>query len=102
MEFREMAKEMTEKEIIKSMSILFDGIAIVEIKRDLIGNGIDVTFKVRGDETQKNYHIGLNASGVEDVPNGTPLRIDGPFMFEQFLVAKGYSWYWENNMFVED
>lgn len=101
MEFREMSKEMSDHEVKICMSILIEGSIVLDIKRDIIGNGIDIKFRVIGDPTQGVYEIGLNPSGVEDIPKGVSLRVDAEYFLKQFLVAKGYSEYWMSNVFVD-
>ena len=53
--FKEMAAVMTDKEVERCMSILVEGSIILNIKRDIIQNAIDVTFRVIGDVCQKEY-----------------------------------------------
>lgn len=102
MVFREMSKEMSDHEVKKCMSILIEGSVVLDIKRDIARNGIDITFRVIGDTAQKDYQIGVNPSGVEDIPKGVSLRIDAEYYLKQFLVAKGYSEYWMSNFFVDE
>jgi len=102
MEFREMSKEMSDHEVKICMSILIDGSVVLDIKRDIVGNGIDIKFRVIGDPTQRVYEMGLNPKGFEDIPEGVSLRIDAEYYLVQFLVAKGYSEYWMSNFFVDE
>lgn len=100
--FREMAAVMNDREVEKCMSILIEGSVILDIKRDIIQNAIDVTFRVIGDATAKKYYISLLPDCIQELSDGVKLRIDGEYLYNQYLVAKGYSEYWKGNMFVDD
>ena len=102
MEFKEMAREMSDHDVKRCMSILVEGSTVLEIKRDLIGNGIDIQFRIRGDSTQQIYEIGINPSGIEEISEGVHLRINAEYYLTQFFVARGFSEFWENNIFLEE
>lgn len=98
--FFEMAKEMSDKEIERCMSILIEGSVVLSITRDTIQNAIDVTFRVVGDSSQKEYKLSLLPDSVEEISDGVDLRPDGVHLYMQYMVAKGYSTLWLSNMFV--
>ena len=98
--FREMAKEMSVIEVERCMSILVDGSIVLDIKRDVIQNAIDVTFRVVGDAEQKEYKLSLLPDSAEEISDGVDLRPDGVHLYMQYMVAKGYSTLWLSNMFV--
>lgn len=100
--FKEMAAVMSDSEVQRCMDILIEGSVIIEINRDYIQNAIDVTFRIIGDVTQQPYSMSLLSDSVQDIPKGIPLRIDGEYLYIQYLVAKGYSEYWKGNMFVNE
>lgn len=100
--FKEMAKEMRDGEVKRCMTILVEGSVVLSIKRDVIQNAIDVTFRVIGDINQKEYSLSLLPISAEEISEGVDLRMDGQYLYTQFLVAKGYSQYWNGNMFAEE
>lgn len=98
--FREMASEMTDKEIRICMSILFEGSIIVEINRDIVQNAIDIKFKAMGVLENKVYKVSLLPDTVEGLSKGITIKVDGLYLYEQFMIAKGYSDYWKDNYFI--
>ena len=97
-----MAAVMTDKEVERCMSILVEGSIILNIKRDIIQNAIDVTFRVIGDVCQKEYSLSLLPDSVQEISKGVELRTDGEYLYIQYLIAKGYSEYWKSNIFLEE
>lgn len=100
--YREMAVEMTDEEVRKCMAILIEGSAVLKIVRYDVQNFIDVTFKVYGDNRKEQYMISLLPDSPEGIPKGIELRIDGTYLYSQYMIAKGYSEYWKGNIFVEE
>lgn len=98
--YREMAVEMTEREIRTCMSILFEGSVILEIRRNTIQNFIDITFKLMGDTKEETYRVSLLSDSIDGLSDGVRLRGDGLYIYEQFMIAKGYSDYWKDNIFI--
>lgn len=98
--FREMAKYMTGEEVKRCIAILIEDAIVQSIKRNEIQNIIKVTFRMVGDARQADYHLTLLPDSIQDVSNGISLRIDGEYLYIQYLIAKGYSEYWKGNMFI--
>lgn len=99
--YREMSIEMTDKEVKKCMAMLVEDSIVLKIKRDTVQNAIDIKFKVRGDCRKKKYRISLLPDAVEELSEGIRLKIDGEYLYEQFMIAKGYSDYWKDNIFID-
>lgn len=95
-----MAKEMTDEEIVRCMAILIEDSRILTIERDIIQNVIEVQFEMMGDSKQKTYTLSLLSDSVQDISDGVSFRVDGEYLYIQYLVAKGYSEYWKGNMFI--
>lgn len=101
MEFKEMASVMTDAEVKRCMAILIENSVVLDIQRNTTSNEIVVNYRFIGDD-RKTYSITLLPDGVQDVEVPLHLRTDGEYLYEQYLVAKGYSIYWKGNMFVEE
>lgn len=101
MEFKEMASVMTDAEVKRCMTILIENSVVLDIHRNATSNEISVDYRVIGDD-RKTYSIILLPDGVQDIESPAQLRTDGEYLYEQYLVAKGYSIYWKGNMFVEE
>lgn len=101
MEFKEMASVMTDAEVKRCMTILIENSVVLDIHRNAASNEISVDYRVIGDD-RKTYSIILLPDGVQDIESPVQLRTDGEYLYEQYLVAKGYSIYWKGNMFVEE
>lgn len=80
--------------------ILVENSIVLNIERDIIQNEIEVSFRMVGDTKQEKYALTLLPDSVEDVSNGVDLRVDGEYLYQQYLIAKGYSEYWKGNMFI--
>lgn len=102
MMFREMGREIAEEEIRLCMSMLFDGAVILGFKREKLQNAIQVTFKIMADREQKINFVSLLPDSIEELSEGVRLKPEGLFMYQQFMIAKGYSEYWKDNLFVDD
>lgn len=102
MRFREMAREMSDEEVQCCMSILIEDSIVQDIRRNLIHNTIEVEYRVLGDPRKESYTLSLLSDSVEDVEYRDQLRVDADFLYQQYLVAKGYSVYWKGNMFAEN
>ena len=100
MMFKEMAKLMQDKEVQRCLSILVEDGILLSIQRDIIQNAIEITFRIVGDQAQEQYHLTMLPDSVQDLSAGVDLRVDGEYLYIQYLVAKGYSVYWKGNMFV--
>lgn len=99
--YREMSIEMTDKEVKKCMAMLVEDSIILKIKRDTVQNAIDIKFKVRGDCSKKKYRISLLPDAVEELSEGIKLKTNGEYLYQQFMIAKGYSDYWKDNIFID-
>ncbi len=102
MMFREMGREIAEEEIRLCMSMLFDGAVILGFKREKLQNAIQVTFKIMADREQRINFVSLLPDSIEELSEGVRLKPEGLFMYQQFMIAKGYSEYWKDNLFVDD
>lgn len=102
MMFREMGREIAEEEIRLCMSMLFDGAVILGFKREKLQNAIQVIFKIMADREQKINFVSLLPDSIEELSEGVRLKPEGMFMYQQFMIAKGYSEYWKDNLFVND
>lgn len=98
--FREMARYMTDEEVKRCMAILVENSVVLSIERDVIQNAIEVSFRLIGDAKQKKYRLTLLSDSVEDIPDEVHFRVDGEYLYQQYLIAKGYSEYWKGNMFI--
>lgn len=98
--FKEMAKFMPDEEVKRCMAILVEDSMIQNIERDQIQNTIKVTFQIVGDARQLEYSLTLLPDSIQDISEGVSLRIDGEYLYIQYLIAKGYSEYWKGNMFI--
>lgn len=101
MKFKEMAREMSDAEVERCMSILIEDSVVLGIDRDIKDNTIDVTYRVIGDERKERYALTLMSDEVQDIENRDNLRPNGEYFYRQYLIAKGYSEFWKGNMFVE-
>lgn len=101
MEFKEMASVMPDAEVKRCMAILIENSVVLDIQRNTTSNEIIVDYRFIGDD-RKTYSITLLPDGVQDIEVPSHLRMDGEYLYEQYLVAKGYSIYWKGNMFVEE
>lgn len=99
--YREMSIEMTDKEVQKCMAMLVEDSIVLKIKRDTVQNAIDIKFKVRGECRKKKYRISLLPDTIEDLSEGIKLKTNGEYLYQQFMIAKGYSDYWKDNIFID-
>lgn len=97
--FREMF-EMSDREVEICMSILICGSVILNIRRDVEQNAIDVDFALHGDLEKKTYRISLLPDSIDELSDDVQLKHGGLYLYEQFMIAKGYSEYWMDNIFV--
>lgn len=102
MKFKEMAREMSDVEVERCMSILIEDSVVLGINRDIKGNTIEVIYRVIGDDRKERYILTLMSDEVQDMENIDNLRPNGEYFYRQYLVAKGYSEFWKGNMFVEE
>lgn len=100
MEYKEMAKVMTDEEVKTCMAILVEDSVILDIERNTIQNYIRVKYRLIGDHSKGIYWISLLSNSIEDVEE-KHLRHEARYLYMQYLVARGYSDYWKGNMFVE-
>ena len=100
MEFKEMASVMPDAEVKRCKAILIENSVVLDIQRNTTSNEIVVNYRFMDDD-RKTYSITLLPDGVQDIEVPSHLRMDGEHLYEQYLVAKGYSIYWKGNMFVE-
>lgn len=98
-EFKEMAEVMTDDEVKRCMAILVDNSIVLSINRDVKQNSINVTFRVVGYDRDKKFQVVLLPDSIQGLDKSVKLRPDGEYIYEQFMIAKGYSEYWKGNMF---
>lgn len=98
--FKVMAAEMTDAEIKVCMSLLFDGSIIEKIKRNTRENSITIEFMLMNYEEKRMYNVSLLPDCIEQLSDGVRVKQDGLYHYQQFTIAKGYSEYWKDNIFV--
>ena len=64
MKFKEMAREMSDAEVERCMSILIEDSVVLEINRDIKGNTIEVIYRVIGDDRKERYILTLMSDEV--------------------------------------
>ena len=98
--FREIS-EMSDAEVRICMSLILEDSIISNIKRNPIQNTIDVEFTILGYK-EKTYKISLlpDEFNIENIPGRIHLKTNGLYLYKQFMIAKGYSEYWKDNIFV--
>ena len=67
MEYKEMAKVMTDEEVKTCMAILVEDSVILDIERNTIQNYIRVKYRLIGDHSKGIYWISLLSNSIEDV-----------------------------------
>lgn len=67
MEYKEMAKVMTDEEVKTCMAILIEDSVILDIERNTIQNYIRVKYRLIGDHSKGIYWISLLSNSIEDV-----------------------------------
>lgn len=67
MEYKEMAKVMTDEEVKTCMAILIEDSVILDIERNTIQNYIRVKYRLIGDHNKGIYWISLLSNSIEDV-----------------------------------
>ena len=91
---------LTDAEIKVCMSLLFDGSIIEKIKRNIRENSITVEFMLMNCEEKRMYDVSLLPDCIEQLSDGVRVKQDGLYHYQQFTIAKGYSKYWKDNIFV--
>ena len=69
MKFKEMAREMSDAEVERCMSILIEDSVVLGINRDIKGNTIEVIYRVIGDDRKERYTLTLMSDEVQDMEN---------------------------------
>lgn len=64
MKFKEMAREMSDAEVERCMSILIEDSVVLGINRDIKGNTIKVIYRVIGDNCKEQYTLTLMSDEV--------------------------------------
>ena len=67
MKFKEMAREMSDAEVERWMSILIEDSVVLGINRDIKGNTIEVIYRVIGDNRKEQYTLTLMSDEVQDM-----------------------------------
>lgn len=100
--FKEMAEIMTDDEVKRCMAILIEDSIVLSISRDTEHNAVNVKFRVMGYDRSKEFQVDLFPDSFEWIvlDKDVKLRADCEYIYEQFMIAKGYSEYWKGNMFV--
>lgn len=98
--FKLMATEMSDKEVRICMSLLFDGVEIQSITRERQSNSINVEFDFMNDVECKMYSVYLLPDSIDELSLGIDIKPGGEYFYKQFMVAKGYSEYWKDNIFI--
>lgn len=104
MEFRNMATEMTEKEIITALYIVLPDSIFKSYKR--MSDYIQVWYALPNDEPETEHRLDLLPDDIYFIDDfkeacDTPVS-DGDILFRyyQLMVAKGYSLIWKGNPFI--
>ena len=92
--------EMSDKEVRICMSLLFFFFVIETIKRETRGNSIFVRFTLMNDCKDALYEVSLLPDCIEQLSDGVRVKQDGLYLYKQFMIAKGYSEFWKDNIFV--
>ena len=92
---------MTDKEVRICMSLLFNGALIQTIQKDIYANAVNVRFKLMSDIDNREYSVDLLLDCIEQLSEGVKVKPDGLYMYQQFTIAKSYSEYWTDNIFVQ-
>ena len=98
--FKLMATEMTDREIRICMSLLFDGDEIQSVTRERQANSINVEFVFMNDTYCKKHSVDLLPDSIDELSPGVDIKPGGEYFYKQFMVAKGYSEYWKDNIFI--
>lgn len=103
MKFREMCKEMTQKEIEFVLRIVYPYSHLADFNRILKQNFIKVSFELS--DKYNLYHVDFLPDDIyvydrkdNDSSDGEPIKSgDILYDYQQFMIAKGYSEIWLNN-----
>lgn len=98
--FKEMVEAMSDEEVKRCMTILVDGSIVLSITRNMQQNSITVIFRIVGYDRNREFRAVLLPDEIHGLDEDVRLRADGKYLYEQYMIAKGYSEYWKGNMFV--
>lgn len=99
--FKEMAEVMSDEEVKRCMTIIVDGSIVLSITRNTQQNSITVTFRIVGYDKDREFKVVLLPDSFQGLGSDVRLRLDGEYLYQQYMIAKGYSEYWKGNMFVD-
>ena len=95
MQFKNLAEEMTEKDLKEVLEIIYPDTIFSGYKR--MEREIKIFFKLHG----KIRSCVLMADQVVDMPSG--MRLDNKqYEFQKYMVAHGYSELWLNNKYADE
>lgn len=100
--FKEMVEAMSDEEVKRCMTILVDGSIVLGITRNMQQNSISVTFRIIGYDPARTFSVELLPDEAHGLDDDVLLRPDGEYLYEQYMVAKGYSELWKGNMFLQE
>lgn len=107
MKYKPITK-ITNGEIKRLLTAMYGDMikCIVNIKKDFDDESVTVTFVTRGwddgeggDETLEFENEITMYSDYYDPPDFSPAQ-DDRLKYKQFMIAKGYSMYWQDNPFI--
>ncbi len=98
--FKEMVEAMSDEEVKRCMVIIVDGSIVLDIARNMQQNSIMVTFRVVGYDPTRIFTVELLPYEVHGLDRDVLLRPDDEYLYQQYMVAKGYSELWKGNMFL--
>ena len=109
MKYREMAKEMTEDEILMVLRIVHTHARLIRYERHVDSNFITVYYSLPGDEGRPERRADFLTDDIyivgeceKEPPDGTPISNgDILYRYQQFMVADGYSGMWLDNPCAE-
>ena len=96
MRFRNLAEEMTEKDLKEVLEIIYQDTIFSGYKR--MEREIKIFFKLHG----KIRSCVLMSDQVVDMPSGMRLDNNTQYEFQKYMVAHGYSELWVNNKYADE
>ena len=107
MEFKNMAKEMTEVDILTLLRIIFPYATLKGYKRHIEHNFITVYYVLPNDTGSQIHVADFLPDDVYTLGETEDEALDGVlksgeslYRYEQYMIASGYSEYWLSNPYV--
>ncbi len=107
MEFRAMAADMSDKEVVVILHLVYPFSRVEKIIRNYDSNSINVKYSLLKEEYKVMHQINFLPDDIylftdDDPPDETRMEeSDALYQYHQFMIAKGYSEMWLNNPYVE-